>query len=97
MSDVETFFVIEVNSNGSFTSSNKLPEVAPEAARLATTYDIYQACKQITDEFENQILVERITKAVVAALNPPQETVQDKVKDALKKRNINPESVEPVN
>jgi hypothetical protein len=58
---------------------------------------VYQACKQIAENFDTQILVERITKSVVGALNPPVEQVQEKVKDALKKRNINPESVEPVN
>jgi beta-lactamase class A len=94
---VDTLFLIAINEDGTFTSFTTLPEELPTANRVATTYDVYQTCKQIADNFDTQILVDRITKAVVSALNPPQETVQDKVKEALKKRNINPESVEPVN
>jgi hypothetical protein len=97
MSSVETYFIIHVNTNGSYTSSTAWPEQAPDVARVATTFDVYQACKQITAEFEAQILVDRITKSIANVLNPAVPTTQDKVKEALKKRNIKPESVEPVN
>jgi Icc-related predicted phosphoesterase len=92
MSKIETYFLIAVNEDGTFTSFSKLPEEPLEAAHVATNYEVYQACKQIAEEFETQILVDRITRSVVNTLMPPQPTVADAVKDKLKERNINPES-----
>jgi Icc-related predicted phosphoesterase len=92
MSNVETYFLIAVNGDGTFTSYSQLPEEPIQAARVATNYEVYQTCKQIAEEFETQILVDRITKSVVNTLMPPQPTVADAVKDKLKERNINPES-----
>jgi hypothetical protein len=93
---VQTYFLVAVNEDGSFTTYTELPEEPLEKVATATNYDVYQSCKQIAQEFDTQLLVERITRAVVGSLAPKQETVPDRVKEALKKRNIEPESVQPV-
>lgn len=90
---METWFLVAVNKDGSLVSYNKLPEQMPEGTRPATNWDIYQAAKQIVEEFDQQKLVNRIASAVVSSLNPPTPTVSDKVSEALKERGINPESI----
>lgn len=90
--NIETYFVVAVNTDGTFTTYSQLPEEPIQANHLATNYEVYQTCKQIAEEFDTQILVDRITKSVVNTLMPPQPTVADAVKDKLKERNINPES-----
>lgn len=95
MSNVETFFLITVNEDGTFTSYAELPEEKLEAGHTATNYDIYQACKQIVQEFETQILSDRVARTVLGALIPQVETPTDKIKDKLKERGINPESAAP--
>jgi hypothetical protein len=93
---VQTYFLVAVNEDGSFTTYTELPTEPLEKVATATNYDVYQSCKQIAQEFDTQLLVERITRAVVSSIVPKQETVSDRVKEALKKRNIEPESVQPV-
>jgi hypothetical protein len=94
---IETYFLVAVNDDGTFTTYTELPAEPLIAAKKATNFDVYQSCKQIAQEFDSQILVDRITRAVVASLMPPKEpTTSDKIKDALKERGINPESKQPV-
>ena len=95
MSSVETFFLLSINEDGSLTSYTTLPEELPEAKRQATTWDVYQTAKQIVEEFDRKMLVDQVVQGVVGALMPPTQSVQDKVKDALKERGIDPESVTP--
>jgi hypothetical protein len=95
MSKVETFFLLSVNEDGSLTSYTTIPEDLPEANRTATTWDVYQTARQIVEEFDRKMLVDQVIQGVVGALMPPTQSVQDKVKDALKDRGIDPESVTP--
>lgn len=95
MSNIETYFLITVNTDGTLTSYTEVPAEAPVAARVATNFDVYEAAKQIVQEFDNQLLADRIARAVVAQLTPKAETPADKIKDALKERGIKPESVTP--
>lgn len=95
MSNVETYFLITVNTDGTLTSYTDLPKETPEALRKATNFDVYEAAKQIVQEFDNQLLADRIARAVLSGLAPKQESPADKIKDALKERGIKPESVTP--
>jgi len=95
MSNVETYFLITVNTDGTLTSYTDLPKEAPEAARKANNFDVYEAAKQIVQEFDNQLLADRIARAVLSGLAPKAESTADKIKDALKERGIKPESVTP--
>jgi hypothetical protein len=91
---IETYFIIAVNDDGTFTSYTTEPEEKLEPKRLATTWDIFQTCQSISKEFETQVLVDRIVNQVVSAMTPAAApSIPDKLKEALKERGINPESV----
>lgn len=90
--DIETYFVVYVNKDGTLTTNVTLPEEALESERVATNWDIYQTSKQIVDEFESNILANKVAQAVIATLMPKVPTPADNIKDKLKERGINPES-----
>lgn len=95
MSKVETYYLITVNTDGTLTSYTEIPKELPEVNRVATTFDVFQASKQISEEFQNQILADRVAQTVINALSPAVETPVDKIKDKLKERGIDPESITP--
>lgn len=92
---VETFFLITVNDDGTLTSQTELPSEPIEANRVATNWDVYATAKQIVEEFDRQLFVDRVVSGVVASLTQPAPAPSTKVKDALKERGIDPESVAP--
>ena len=97
MSKIETFFITVINNDGSISTLTEFPAEAFDFARTANRADVYQTSKQIVDEVEQSILVDRIVEAVVNSLKPAApQTVPDRVKEALKNRGIDPESVTPV-
>jgi hypothetical protein len=92
-SKVETYFFLTVNSDGSIGTYAEVPAELPERNRPSNNFDVFQTCKQIAEEFENQVQADRIARAVAAALAPKAEpTVSAAVKDALKERGITPEA-----
>ena len=97
MSSIETFFITAINADGSISTLTEFPAEPIVPARTATRLDVYQTSKQIVEEVEQSILVDRIVAAVSQTLNPPTQTVPDRVKEALKNRGIDPESVTPAN
>jgi hypothetical protein len=90
---VQTWFLVTVGDDGSLVSYNQIPEDLPKDTRPANNWDIYQAAKQIVEEFELQKLADRVAATVVGTLNPPVQKVSDTIAEALKERGINPESV----
>lgn len=99
MSKVETLFLITVNEDGTLTSYSELPEEMPEAARQATNFDVYQSAKQIVEDFDSNLVAQKVAQMVVQALAaqaaPQGPSVPSAVKDALKERGIDPESITP--
>lgn len=89
---METYFLVVVNGDGTLATFAELPEEPLEAKRQANNYDVYQAAKQIVDDFEMGMLADRVAKTVLTALMPPVQTPADAVKDKLKERGIKPES-----
>jgi len=85
-------FLVTVEDDGTITT---LPTTAPTAglARTATTYDVFQTCKELCTEIETHILVNRIAQTVVASLTPisPSAEIPLKIKDALSDRGITTE------
>jgi hypothetical protein len=73
----------------------QLPEEELTAVRQATTEDTYQTSRQIVDEIERNDLAVRVSNIVLSQLQPKPEHVPDKIKDALKERGIDPESIAP--
>ena len=95
MSKVETMFLITVNEDGTLTSYAEMPKELPEVTRLANNYDVYQAAKQVVEDFEQTLLANRIASIVAQTLKPAQPSMSDKIKDKLKERGIDPESTTP--
>lgn len=92
----ETYFFMVVNEDGTITSHIDIPETLPERNRIANNWDVYSTARQITEEFDRQVLVDRVIQGVVGALAPKEEpTTSQKIKDALKDRGIDPESITP--
>lgn len=92
---VETFFIIAVNDDGSLTSHTTWPDEPIVGVRLASTQDIYQSSKQIVEEFDAQMLANRIADTVVRKMGAPVNNVSNTIIEALKERGIKPESVTP--
>ena len=88
---VETYFLLTVNEDGTLTSYTEIPEELPEQKRVATNWDVYNSAKQIVEEFDRQLIVDRVVQGV-ASLLAPAPTPTDKIKEALKERGIDPES-----
>ena len=91
MDKVKTYFFLTENIDGTIGTSAELPEKAPEREETGNNYMLYQLCKQIVDEFEAQILADRVARTVVGYLAPAQPTVSDVMKDALRERGIVPD------
>lgn len=99
MSKVETLFLVTVNEDGTLTTYAEIPAELPEAERVATNYDVYEAAKQIVDEFNTSLVANRVAAAVIAAIQsqaPQGPNVPSSIKEKLKERGIDPESVSPV-
>ena len=89
---MDTYFLVLVNEDGTIATFAELPEEPIEAKRQANNYDVYQAAKQIVDDFEMGMLADRVARTVIETLMPPVQTPADAVKDKLKERGIKPES-----
>jgi hypothetical protein len=99
---VEAYYLVVVNEDGGVTTYTELPEELPKANRVANTADVYATSRQIVDEFDRTMLSNKVVSDLMKILAPvmppaPEPSVPERLKDALKKRNINPESIEPVN
>lgn len=92
MSEIETYFLVAINKDGTITTYSDLPEEPLERERSSTNYDVYETARQVVQEFESNLLADKVAGRMAAILAMSQPTPADVVKDALKERNINPES-----
>jgi hypothetical protein len=53
---------------------------------------VYQAAKQIVDEFEQTLFANKVAQIVLNSMNPKPVAPSEKVKDKLKERGIQPEN-----
>lgn len=88
---VDVAFLVLAHTDGTFAVKLEDLTTPVEAARVATTGDVFGISQQIVKEIEQQLLVSRI----VEALMPPVQSVPDTIKEKLEERGIKPESVEP--
>lgn len=99
MSKVETLFLVAVNEDGTLTTYGEVPEEMPTVERTANNWDVYQAAKQIVEEFDTNLIANRVAQTVIQALaaqNPQGPSVPSTLKEKLKERGIDPESITPV-
>lgn len=81
-------FIVTVENSGviktDFLDKNDYVE------RKATTFEIYQTCKEIVANIESQVMVDRVVEGVVQALKPKDESeeVRDSIRSALSDRGI---------
>lgn len=90
---MDTYFVVSINEDGTFEMHSELPETLTKNHEI-TISEIYTVVKQIVQNVEAQMVADRVTGAVLAALAPQAEqSVPDKVKEKLKERGIKTDSV----
>jgi hypothetical protein len=95
---VETVFFVSVFNDGTFLADLEQPENKIEVKRTATVYDVLTISQALVKEIEASQLTDRIVVSLLQVLQaavPPKPA--DAVKDALKDRGIDPESVTPAN
>ena len=79
-------FAIVVHEDGAVSTE----VFSDKVKRKATTFDIYQACKEIVSDIESLLLADRVTKSVVAALQnlTPTDDSKERLRSALSERGI---------
>jgi hypothetical protein len=93
---IETAFVVTVNTDGTFAAHMEQPETPFEVQRPATAYDILTISQGLVKEIEAGQLTDRIIIALLSVLQGATSTPADAIKEKLKERGIDPEST-PVN
>ena len=81
---VQAAFVVFINENGTISTE----ALKDEVQRVASTFDMYQASKELASDIESQLLADRVARTVIAALTPvdPMKAQRDKIKEALNER-----------
>jgi hypothetical protein len=79
-------YIVTLNDDGSISTESV--DIDKGVERKATTYDIFQSSKELVSEIESQMLAERISRRVLAGLQPadPSAETRAKIIDALNER-----------
>lgn len=88
---VETAYIVELYTDGTFAAMLELPEELPAVTRKATPADLVTVSQQLVKEIEHAQLTERIVVTLLSVLQQTPPTPADAIKDKLKERGINPE------
>lgn len=88
MTMAQVRFTVTVNDDGSIVTEST--PVGEGVSRQATTFDIYQASKELMSEIDSQLLAGRIAKMVISQIQPIDQSAEIKAKiiDALSDRGI---------
>lgn len=83
-------FTVTIHEDGGITTEPH--PVSDDVKRAATTFDIYQASKELVFDIESQLLADRISRSVVAQMQPTDTAaeIKSKIIDALSDRGITP-------
>ncbi len=85
---IKTAFTVGIRLDGSiFTEVLDTNDIITQKA---TTFDIYQSCKEIVSDIDSQLLAERVARTVVTSLQPKDNVAEFKEKliNALSDRGI---------
>lgn len=85
--EVEFFFVVAVEKDGTIQTYRDLPENI-ETERPFNTLDVFKVAKEIVSDIEAQLLADRVISGVLTVLNSREQTVSDKVANALRERGV---------
>lgn len=81
-------YIVSVNRDGYIKT--ELMDMSDYIERKATTFDVYQSCKEIASNIEAQVMIDRVVEGVMKALKPvdSSEEVRKSVREALSERGI---------
>jgi len=85
--EVEFYFVVAVEKDGSIQTYRDLPE-GIEAERPFNTLDVFKVSKEIVSDIEAQLLADRVISGVLSVMDSRERTVSEKVSEALKARGV---------
>lgn len=88
MAKTDFYFIIEVQEDGTIQTHKNMPEDGFEPTKVPNTFDIYKVCREISSDIESQLLADRVIGGVLSVLNQREQTVSDKVAEALKARGV---------
>jgi hypothetical protein len=88
MAKTDFYFIIEVLEDGTIQTHKDMPEDGFEPSKAPNTFDIYKVCREISSDIESQLLADRVIGGVLSVLNQREQTVSDKVAEALKARGV---------
>lgn len=91
MANVDFYFLVTANSDGTFSTYAEIPKDL-ESDHPASTYEMFSSMREIVQEMDASIMVDRIVNRLAGVLAPPQPSTASRVADALKERGIQPES-----
>jgi len=85
---VQTAYTVGIRLDG--TIFTEIIEPSKVVQRKATTFDIYQTSRELVSDIESQLLADRVTRSVVASLQPKDNVAEFKEKliNALSDRGI---------
>ena len=85
---IKTAFTVGIRLDGSIFT--EILETNDVITQKATTFDIYQSCKEIVSDIDSQLLAERVARTVVASLQPRDSATElkEKLLNALSDRGI---------
>lgn len=85
----EAAFLTIINQDGTLSTipvpadSDTLPE-GQKLKRLATTADIYAACREIVSDIDSSLMAQKVASIVAASLQPTDEVAEMKRRMAEK-------------
>lgn len=85
--EVEFLIVVAVEKNGTIQTYREVPE-GMEVERPFNTLDVFKVCKEIVSDIEAQLLADRVIGGVLQVLQSREQTVSEKVANALKERGV---------
>jgi hypothetical protein len=88
MAKTDFYFIIEVQEDGTIQTHKEMPEDGFEPIKAPNTFDIYKVCREISSDIESQLLADRVIGGVLNVLNAREQSVSEKVADALKARGV---------
>ena len=86
--EVEFYFIMAVEKNGTIQTFREIPAEGIEAERPFNTLDIFKVSKEVVADIEAQLLADRVVQGVLSVLDNRERSVSDKVADALKARGV---------